>query len=187
MIKVSRNHVNSLGTMLILSAIDVLLCSFTAGVALFLMGESLVANGLSAKRSHALAKDYAFIQSTELNDGSWCVFWSRFIFFHCRANGGERAQTLSIAVPSNCQRRGSGSSWVVECDREIDSEALATITLGQTATVSVRVVAGGSSFVCAGQVIAGTSVRIGGTLSSNAADAGNSTLTCIDPRGKDHK
>lgn len=184
MIKVSRNHGSALGTMLILSAIDVLLCSFTAGIALFLMGESSVATGLSASQSHTLAREYVFIQMTEPNNDSWCSFWSEFIHFrldHCRASGGERAQTVTITVPSNCQRRGTGASWVVECEPEVGSELLVTIALSQSAMISARVVAAGNSFVCGGQVVAGTPVHIAGTLSRNAADSGNGALKCVEP------
>jgi hypothetical protein len=171
-------HRLSLGTMLILSAIDVLLCSFTAGVALFLMGEPPAKAGGAVGRDHSLTRQYLYIELPPF-DERMCKLWnSFFIRIFCRESSQEEKTAISFKLADHCTKRNGNRTWVVECGPEVDSEVLATISLSRAAMVSVRVVSQGQSFACGGQIEAITAVPIGTILVRNASEQTGNNLRC---------
>jgi hypothetical protein len=175
--RVSRYRRASLGTMLILSAIDVLLCSFTAGVALFLMGEVSSSVGHAEGRGAQLTKQYVYIESVDssanrlrcesfvryVGGGLWHIGYCDF----AQQRGAGQTVSVVIGDKDKCEMKRGGTTWIVTCASDLESQALATITSPNAATVSARVIARGHSFVCSGQVDSNGSVLIFGNLSQS--------------------
>jgi hypothetical protein len=164
MIKPPRQARNSLGTMLLLSAIDVLLCSFTAGVALFLMGSSDQAGHGMARGG--LTNTYIFVDSlgTEGTARDRNLAYIRRILnmlkYHVDIGDEQPPDSLSVTTGPRCKGEQRGLSWSFVCDPGLGGGRAAGLQSKNALSIQVRIVSTGIDVVCNATMIAGSSIDV---------------------------
>lgn len=151
MITESNRRTSPLATMLILSAIDVLLCSFTAGVALFLMGDAGSAESLTSSQS-SLQNNYLYLKAP--------------MIYHNVAGPNIQFGTIdpdfSVKPHSDvgCTANLNGSIWAIVCPASGGNDWLAEISSTREAEVSMTAIFGNRPLLCKTKVTPGQNLKV---------------------------
>jgi hypothetical protein len=167
MISPQRSASNPLATILILSAIDVLLCSFTAGVALFLMGDSGIQQRGDVHGAGLLDKDYLYIEvlGASMNESVFGIAGTpfRFVWAGVRDKPPIGVLRLQSHAEAGCTAKDDGAAlWIVECDARDETDWFASVETSQPVSVRITTVTGPESRFCRANLTPGNGVRIFG-------------------------